>query len=236
MNLSSPAKPRTFVSTAASTLRWAPRRARRGPKMASFSVSAPLEAPRRPRYSAKNMSVPHSSSMERRKLPCAPVTKPTASCGTRTTVRSSSWSASSMETGPTRWAITASTYFFARARASGGPKISSVRERSKSSMRAPETRASFSLVLPCLPRMKAASSSEISSTILFSSSRALPGPTPGAAPALPPLAGSTSDRSFRRPRPPSSMSSSSSSSRAPTSSCPISSSSSSTAGRWRASS
>ena len=64
----------------------------------------------RPRKSAKNMSVPHSSSTWRRKLPWEPVTKPTASEGTWMTVRSSSSLLSSMVTGPTRCAITHSTY------------------------------------------------------------------------------------------------------------------------------
>mmetsp|Transcript_17529 Transcript_17529/g.40172 ORF Transcript_17529/g.40172 Transcript_17529/m.40172 type:complete len:227 (+) Transcript_17529:156-836(+) len=117
--------PGTFVSTAAITLSCAPRRPRFGPKMASFSVSPSRPRPL-PRKSAKNMSVPHSSSTERRKLPCAPVTKPTASEGTEMVVRSSaSWSASSIVTGPTRCAITHSMYFFARRRASSGPRISS---------------------------------------------------------------------------------------------------------------
>ena len=77
------------------------------------------------------------------KLACDPVTKPTASEGTMMVVRSSP-SSSSMCTGPTRWAITHSTYFLARLRSASVPRISRVRECSKRSRSAPETRAIFS--------------------------------------------------------------------------------------------
>ena len=79
----------------------------------------------------------------RGKLACDPVTKPTASEGTMIVVRSSP-SSSSMCTGPTRWAITHSTYFLARLRSASVPRISRVRECSKRSRSAPETRAIFS--------------------------------------------------------------------------------------------
>ena len=74
---------------------------------------------------------------------CDPVTKPTASDGTMIVVRSSP-SSSSMWTGPTRWAMTHSTYFLARLRSSSVPRISRVSECSKRSRSAPETRAIFS--------------------------------------------------------------------------------------------
>mmetsp|Transcript_114289 Transcript_114289/g.198719 ORF Transcript_114289/g.198719 Transcript_114289/m.198719 type:complete len:303 (-) Transcript_114289:363-1271(-) len=152
--------PSRRLSIAAITFNSAPRRARRSPNIANRS------SPRRSRSDSpfrctKNIIVPYSCSTIRKKAPLVPVTNPQHSVGTGTMVQSFSkcGSLSSTMTSPTLCAITHSTYFFARLLASGSPVISSFSDRCGNSRVAPDTRPIFSLVLPPLPRMKAASAS-----------------------------------------------------------------------------
>ena len=108
--------PLCLCSTADITLSSAPLRPRRVPKMARISPpkrsGAPggaSAAPPAAAFLAKNMSVPHSSSMDRSTCPPLPITNPTQSSGTCTMDMSSRFMPGSMCTGPTRCASTYAT-------------------------------------------------------------------------------------------------------------------------------
>mmetsp|Transcript_6128 Transcript_6128/g.18987 ORF Transcript_6128/g.18987 Transcript_6128/m.18987 type:complete len:217 (-) Transcript_6128:692-1342(-) len=175
--------PGCFISIAAMTFSSAPRRSRSGPKIASRSSWSRLFDLSK---SMKKSRVPKSSSTRRRKDPCRPVTKLTASAGTSMMVRSSCFSGSSKRTGPTRCAKTSLTYFFALSRSSCVPTMS--RQLAFNSRRAPLTAAIFLLVLPLGPMRKRASSSVIATVSMLWSGDIAGGHPPGLLESRPPPA------------------------------------------------
>mmetsp|Transcript_108000 Transcript_108000/g.287543 ORF Transcript_108000/g.287543 Transcript_108000/m.287543 type:complete len:200 (-) Transcript_108000:53-652(-) len=173
--------PGCFISMAAMTLSSAPRRSRGGPKIARRSNWSRLLDLLK---SMKKRSVPKSSSTKRKKEPCLPVTKLTASAGTSMMDKSSCWSISSKRTGPTRWAMTRWTYFLALSSSSFVPTISN-RLVFNSSI-APLTAAIFFFVFPPGPIRNAASSSVMSMDSRVWSGVIGGGQTPGLSLSRPP--------------------------------------------------
>mmetsp|Transcript_8006 Transcript_8006/g.19836 ORF Transcript_8006/g.19836 Transcript_8006/m.19836 type:complete len:353 (+) Transcript_8006:942-2000(+) len=184
-SLSSTKCPLSLCSTADITLSSAPRRARRDPQIMSISLPSLVPLVGRP----KNMSDPHSSSMERSTLPFLPMTYATHSLGTSTMDRSSRVVLVSTTMAPTRWRSTHSTYCFARSRAACGPEISRRCDPSASSFRsslAPDTRATLALVTPPVPTRNAASSPPMVMASVIAPPLPLPLPPPLFPPPPPP--------------------------------------------------
>mmetsp|Transcript_28178 Transcript_28178/g.71511 ORF Transcript_28178/g.71511 Transcript_28178/m.71511 type:complete len:247 (-) Transcript_28178:962-1702(-) len=161
--------PGVLDSIADSTFSSAPRRLRRSaPKIAKDSTLRSLPPRPFPSYSAKNMRTSHSSSMERRKFPPLPVTKPTASLGTSIKVKSPVSSLSPRtETGPFLCDMRKPAYLMARSTASAAPFASRIR-LSRESVVTPLALPIFTFVLPYFPSTKAASSFDSSSFRLIS--------------------------------------------------------------------